>query len=237
MYALAFRYRGFENAWLARGVELPSTVRKGWLIRGASRAEWPRVPYRADWGPLSTEVPTQLLLETSSRCWQARCGRLAESGPGLRLVSHILAQYIEAASPDRSVVSECLHELWQFVGLAVGEMGSHPDAIYTSVEIFVLSVLDWPAVFTAPDREMGQCAVRDKVTLENILLESAAYGLWCCGTSEASDWVRFLTGLVASVAELTVVATYRRIPTLWSENGIGWKPTEHKDCTHDPIID
>ncbi|KAI0849534.1 hypothetical protein F5Y00DRAFT_252718 [Daldinia vernicosa] len=237
MYSLAFRYRGFENAWLARSVELSGIVQRGWLIRGGSRAQWPRVPYRSDWGPLSTEVPAEIDLETSSKCWQARCGRLAESGPGQRLVNHILTRYIESRSYDRIIVLESLHELWLVAEPAVSKLGGNADTIYTSVEMFVLSVLDWPAIFTAPGREMGQCAVRDKVTLENILLESAAYGLWCCGTSETSDWVRFLTGLVASVAELTVVATYRRIPTLWSDNGVAWEPMEHKDCTHPPIID
>ncbi|KAM0817691.1 hypothetical protein AB5N19_03498 [Seiridium cardinale] len=237
MYALAFRYRGFENAWLARTVDLPGIVRKGWLIKGGSRAEWPRVPYRSDWGPLSTEVPAEVCLGASIRGWQARCGRLAEGGAGKRLVSHLLARYGKSMIHDNAVVVESLQELWLVADQAVRKLGGNSDAIYKSVETFVLSILDWPAVFVAPDGSMGQCAVRDKVTLENILLESAAYGLWCCGTTEASDWVRFLTGLVASIAELTVVAAYRRIPTLWSEHEVAWEPTEHKDCTHAPIID
>ncbi|TWU70850.1 hypothetical protein ED733_002058 [Metarhizium rileyi] len=233
-YALAFRYRGLENAWLARDVEIQGVVRRGWLIRGGSRArhEWPRVPFREDWGPLTTVVPAEVDLETAKKSWEARCGLLAVSDPGQRLISHILSRYAESTRLDEAMVSESLRQLWSVVEPVVKKLGGDTATIYKSVEILVLSLLDWPAIFAAPEPGMGQCAVRDKIILESSLMDSAAYGFWCCGTKEASDMIRFLTGLAASVVELTIVATYRRIPTLWSEDGAGWEPVEHKECTH-----
>ncbi|OAQ61218.1 hypothetical protein VFPPC_13228 [Pochonia chlamydosporia 170] len=232
MYALAFRYRGFENAWLARKEEIHGVARRGWLIRGGSRDEWPQVPYNEDWSPLTTEVPADINLEAANQSWKARCGWLAQTGPGEHLINHVVERYAESMTYDRAVVSQLLRQLWPVAEPAVKSLGGDSTMIYDSVEMLVLSALDWPAIFVAPERKFGQCAVRDKVVLENILLESAAYSLWCCGTSEASAFVRFLVGLVATVAELTVVGVYRRVPTLWSEDQAGWEPTEHKECTH-----
>jgi hypothetical protein len=238
MYALAFRYRGLENAWLARDTPLPGVVQQGWLIQGGSmdKKDWPRVPYRSDWGPLTTTLPTHIDIETAKTCWQARCGRLAADGPGNDLVDHIVSRFFESQACGESSVGEALEPLWRHVEPAIGKLGGDSPAIYRSVKILVLSILEWPAIFaSSPAHQVGQCVVRDKVALENILLESAAYGLWYCGTSEASELVRFLTGLVACVSELTIVATYRRIPMLWSEDMTGWTATEHMDCTHTTV--
>ncbi|KJZ72505.1 hypothetical protein HIM_08174 [Hirsutella minnesotensis 3608] len=238
MYALAFRYRGLENAWLARRGEIPGVVRKGWLIQGGSmgRHEWPRMPYGSDWRPLSTTLPAQVDFGAISRCWRARCGRLAEAGPGYSLVNHVVSRFVESRNHDVTIVCQALGQMWRPVEPAVQKLGGDSAAIYATVEMLVTSILEWPAIFAAPEQVMGQCSVRDKVNLENTLLGSAAYGLWCCSTSETSALTRFLTGLVASISELTVVATYRRIPTLWSENELGWDPTEHMDCTHTHVV-